>query len=152
MKKFVFEFLRRGCVASGIGPIVLAIVYMILQQTSAVKTLSVNQVCVGIFSITALAFIAGGMNAIYQIERLPLMVAILIHGGVLYISYLVTYLLNDWLERGAISIIVFSGIFIVGYLAIWAIIYSVIKKRTAKLNEILIKKQQSIKDNKVLPN
>ena len=152
MKKFVFEFLRRGCVASGIGPIVLAIVYMILQQTSAVKTLSVNQVCVGIFSITALAFIAGGMNAIYQIERLPLMVAILIHGGVLYISYLVTYLLNDWLERGAISIIVFSGIFIVGYLAIWAIIYSVIKKRAAKLNEILIKKQQSIKDNKMLPN
>ena len=89
MKKFVLEFLRRGLIASGIGPIVLAIVYLILQQTAAVETLSVNQVCIGIFSITALAFIAGGMNAIYQIERLPLMVAILIHGGILYISYLV---------------------------------------------------------------
>ncbi len=152
MKKFVFEFFRRGCVASGIGPIVLAIVYMILQQTAAVEMLSVNKVCVGIFSITALAFIAGGMNAIYQIERLPLMVAILIHGGVLYISYLVTYLLNDWLERGATSILVFSGIFIVGYLVIWAFIYSIIKIRTAKLNKILIKKQQSIKDNKELSN
>ena len=108
MKKFVLEFLRRGFAACGMGPIILAILYLILQQTAAVETLTVNQVCIGIFSITALAFIAGGMNAIYQIERLPLMVAILIHGSVLYISYLVTYLLNDWLDWGVMPIVVFS--------------------------------------------
>ena len=142
MKKFVLEFLRRGLIASGIGPIVLAIVYLILQQTAAVETLSVNQVCIGIFSITALAFVAGGMNAIYQIERLPLMIAILIHGGILYISYLVTYLLNDWLDFGALPIIVFSAVFVVGYIVIWAIIYSIIKRNTAKLNEGLKRKQQ----------
>ena len=147
MKKFVLEFLRRGLIASGIGPIVLAIVYLILQQTAAVETLSVNQVCIGIFSITALAFIAGGMNAIYQIERLPLMVAILIHGGILYISYLVTYLLNDWLDFGALPIIVFSAVFVVGYIVIWAIIYSIIKRNTAKLNKMLKEKQQSAKVN-----
>ena len=142
MKKIVLEFLRRGLIASGIGPIVLAIVYLILQQTAAVETLSVNQVCIGIFSITALAFIAGGMNAIYQIERLPLMVAILIHGGVLYIGYLGTYLLNDWLDFGALPIIVFSAVFVVGYIIIWVIIYSIIKRNTMKLNEGLKKKQQ----------
>ena len=147
MKKFVLEFLRRGLIASGIGPIVLAIVYLILQQTAAVETLSVNQVCIGIFSITALAFIAGGMNAIYQIERLPLMVAILIHGGILYISYLVTYLLNDWLDFGALPIIVFSAVFVVGYIVIWAIIYSIIKRKTAKLNKMLKEKQQSVKED-----
>ena len=119
MKKFVLEFLRRGLIAAGIGPIVLAFVYLILQQASAIETLSVNQVCIGIFSITALAFIAGGMNAIYQIERLPLMVAILIHGGILYISYLVTYLLNDWLAFGVMPIVVFTAIFVVGYIVIW---------------------------------
>ena len=146
MKKFVLEFLRRGLIASGIGPIVLAIVYLILQQTAAVETLSINQVCIGIFSITALAFIAGGMNAIYQIERLPLMVAILIHGGILYISYLVTYLLNDWLDFGSLPIIVFSAVFVVGYIVIWAIIYSIIKRNTAKLNKMLKEKQQSVKD------
>ena len=146
MKKFVLEFLRRGLIASGIGPIVLAIVYLILQQTAAVETLSVNQVCVGIFSITALAFIAGGMNAIYQIERLPLMVAILIHGGILYISYLVTYLLNDWLDFGALPIIVFSAVFVVGYIVIWAIIYAIIKRNTAKLNKMLKEKQKSVKE------
>ena len=146
MKKIVLEFLRRGLIASGIGPIVLAIVYLILQQTSAVETLSVNQVCIGIFSITALAFIAGGMNAIYQIERLPLMVAILIHGGVLYIGYLGTYLLNDWLDFGVLPIVVFSAIFVVGYIVIWAIIYSIIKRNAAKLNKMLKQKQQSAKD------
>ena len=143
MKKFVLEFLRRGFVAAGIGPIILAMLYLILQQTAAVETLSVNQVCIGIFSITALAFIAGGMNAIYQIERLPLMVAILIHGSVLYISYLGTYLLNDWLDWGIMPIVVFSAIFVVGYIVIWAIIYSIIKRNTNKLNEMLKHKQQN---------
>lgn len=144
MKKFVLEFMRRGLVACGLGPIVLAFLYLILQQTAAVETLSVNQVSTGIFSITALAFIAGGMNAVYQIERLPLMVVILIHGGVLYVSYLGTYLLNDWLAWGVIPIVVFSAIFAVGYIVIWAIIYSIIKRNTAKLNKMLKQKQQSM--------
>lgn len=143
MKKFVLEFLRRGFAACGMGPIILAILYLILQQTAAVETLTVNQVCIGIFSITALAFIAGGMNAIYQIERLPLMVAILIHGSVLYISYLVTYLLNDWLDWGVMPIVVFSAIFLVGYIVIWALIYSITKSRTERLNEALKQKQQN---------
>jgi len=143
MKKFVLDFLRRGLAACGLGPIVLAMLYLVLQHSAAVETLTVNQVCTGIFSLTALAFIAGGMNVIYQIERLPLMVAILIHGGVLYISYLVTYLLNDWLERGMVPILFFSGIFILGYLAIWVVIYSVTKKKAKRLNEMLKKKQQT---------
>ncbi len=148
MKNFVSEFFRRGLIACGFGPVVLAILYLILQNKDLIDTLSVNQVCTGIFSITVLAFIAGGMNAVYQIERLPLMVAILIHGVVLYVSYLVTYLLNNWLEWGVTPILVFTGIFVVGYLVVWAIIYSIVKKNTKNLNEILKKKQQSVKDNK----
>ena len=142
MRRNVVEFLRRGSVSCGIGPIVLAVLYLILWHQGVIETLSVKEVCLGIFSLSILAFIAGGMNAIYQIERLPLMVAILIHGGVLYISYLVTYLINNWLEWGSVPILVFSGIFIIGYLTIWIIIYTIIKKRTDKLNEILKRKQQ----------
>ena len=145
MKKFILDFLRRGLIACGIVPVILAILYLILKQTSDIETLSVNQVCVGIFSITALAFIAGGMNAVYQIERLPLMAAILIHGVVLYAGYLCTYLLNDWLEWGVIPILVFSGIFVVGFVAIWAVIYFIIKRNTEKLNKMLKQKQQSAK-------
>lgn len=147
MKKNVLEFIRRGLVACGFGPIVLAVFYLILQKQGALQTLTVNQVCLGIFSLSGLAFIAGGMNVIYQIEQLPLMIAILIHGGILYISYLGTYLLNGWLKWGLTPILVFSAMFALGYLMVWAIIYFITKKRTERLNEILKKKQQ-IKETK----
>ena len=144
MKKFVSEFIRRGLIAVGVGPVVFAVVYLILQQYATIEVLTVNQICVGIFSLSALAFVAGGMNAIYPIERLPLMAAILIHGSVLYVGYLGTYLLNDWLDLGVIPIVVFTGIFVVGSVVIWAVIYSIIKRNTEKLNEKLKKKQQNI--------
>lgn len=140
MKRIILEFSRRGLIAAGFGPIVLAILYLILQHQGVVQNLTVDQVCLGIFSLSALAFIVGGMNVIYQIEQLPLMVAILIHGGVLYISYLGTYLLNGWLEWGVTPILVFTAIFGFGYLVIWAIIYSINKRRTEKLNKLLKKK------------
>ena len=143
MKKYILEFLRRGLMACGLGPIVLAVLYLILKQQGLLQTHTINQVCLGILSLTALAFIAGGMNSIYQIERLPLMVAILIHGIVLYLSYLATYLLNSWLEWGIIPLLVFSGIFVIGYLVIWTIIYSIIRRNTKKVNEALKKKQQN---------
>ena len=143
MRKNVLEFFRRGLISCGFGPIILALLYLILHRQGALQTLTVNQVCVGIFSLSGLAFVAGGMNAIYQIDQLPLMMAILIHGTILYISYLATYLLNGWLKFGTTPILVFSGIFILGYLAIWAIIYSIIKKRTDRLNTILQQKQQN---------
>ena len=141
MKELMKVFVLKGMVACGFGPLILAVVYLILRQQAGIETLTVNQVCMGIFTLTALAFIAGGMNVIYQVERLPLMMAIFIHGVVLYGSYMVTYLVNGWLEWGITPILVFTGIFIAGYLAIWAIIYTVNKRKTDRLNKMLEKKQ-----------
>ena len=146
MKKNIMEFMRRGLIACGFGPIVLAIVYLVLQKCAIVETLTVNEVCLGIFSLSALAFIAGGINVVYQVERLPMMVAILIHGGVLYVSYLVTYLINNWLARGIKPVLVFTVIFILGYFIIWAIIYSTTKRSTAQMNEKLKKNQTNSED------
>ena len=146
MKRHILEFFRRGIVACGLGPIVLAILYLVLQQHADLQTLSVNQVCIGIFSLSVLAFIAGGMNFLYQIERLPLMVAILIHGSVLYFSYLGTYLLNSWLQWGIAPVLVFTGIFVVGYLVIWVVIYWIIKRKTAQINKMLEEKQKNTKE------
>ena len=143
MRKIVLKFFRRGLVAAGFGPIILAVLYMILQQQEMLELLTVNEVCTGIISLFALAFIAGGMNVIYQIERIPLMIAILIHGGVLYFGYLGTYLVNGWLEWGMTPVLVFTGIFAGCYLLIWICIYSITKKRTESLNEILKKKQET---------
>ena len=143
MKKYILDFLHRGLMAWGFGPIILTVIYMIVYRVGDLQALTVPQVCLGILSLSGLAFVAGGMNCIYQVERLPLMAAILIHGSVLYLSYLATYLLNSWLEWGIAPILVFTGIFVVGYLAIWAVIYSIIRKNTAKINEMLKEQQQN---------
>ena len=146
MKKFVSEFMRRGMVAGGFGPIILAIVYLSLYHNGVIETLTVEEVCKGIFSVTALAFLAGGMNAVYQVERLPLMPAILIHGVSLYIGYLVMYRFNNWLEGGTASIMFFTVIFVVGYVVIWVIIYFVTKRNTDKVNAVLQQKQQRMEE------
>ena len=142
MKRFLSDFVRRGMMAWGFGPLVLAVLYWILHTQGVVDTLTVEQVCIGILSVTILAFLAGGLNALYQIEKLPLMVAMLIHGGVLYAAYLVTYLVNGWLEDGMMSLLVFTCIFAVGYLLIWAVIYCIIRRNTDSLNEMLQEKQK----------
>ena len=143
MKKNFLEFCRRGMIASGFGPIVLAIVYLVLDYHSSIELLTVNQVCIGIFSLSALAFIAGGMNVVYQIERLPLMYAIFLHGIVLYVVYLITYLINDWIVWGLTPIFVFTDVFVFSYIVIWIFIYTITKKNTDKINQILIEKHQT---------
>ena len=142
MKKHILEFVRRGLIACGFGPLVLVVFYLILHHQFDLQTLSVAEVSTGILSLYALAFVAGGMNIVYQIEQLPLAVAILIHGSVLYVSYLGTYLLNGWLAQGATPFLVFTAIFLLGYLAVWAVIYSVTKRNTKKLNACLKQRQQ----------
>ena len=137
MKKHISDFLLRGLVASGFGPVGLAILYLILHHNGVIQTIDAAEVCTGILSLYILAFVAGGMNAIYQIERLPLMISILIHGVVLYAVYLCTYLIHDWLELGTIPLLVFTCIFVVGYIAVWVIIYSVTRKNTKRLNDKL---------------
>lgn len=146
MRGYIRDFIRRGLCACGFGPMVLAVLYLILKQQGLVEILTVNEVCLGIVSLSALAFLAGGMNVIYQVERIPLMAAIFIHGFVLYVSYLATYLINNWLEWGIAPVLAFSGIFVLGYLIIWAVIYMILKKKTARINEILKNHQQSADD------
>ena len=139
MKKFYKEFLFRGLICAGGGPIVLAIIYGILGATGAVEYFSPREVCLGILTITLLAFIAAGMTAIYQLEQLPLPTMILLHGGALYIAYILTYLLNGWLLNQLTPILIFTGIFVAGYALIWLIIYAVTKSKTEELNKKLKK-------------
>ena len=137
MKKFWKEFLLRGLICASGGPIVLAIIYGILGATDSVESLAPAAACTEILTITLLAFIAAGMTAIYQMEQLPLPTMILLHGGALYIAYILTYLINGWLENSLIPILVFTGIFLVGYGLIWLIIYLVERTKTEKLNKML---------------
>lgn len=134
MKKYVFGFLKRGLTAAVGGPVVLAIVYGILGAAGTVDSLSPGEVCMGILTVSLMAFIAAGINVVYEIEQLPLFTAILLHGVALYLDYILIYLLNGWLKSELTSVLVFTGIFVLGYAVIWLIIYAITKHSTERLN------------------
>ena len=48
MKKHIFAFFKRGLAFSVGGPIILAIIYGILDATGQVQTLTPGEVCMGI--------------------------------------------------------------------------------------------------------
>ena len=137
MKGFIKEFLKRGLISFGFGPVVVAIVYFCLSLAGIVDSLTLAEVAKQIFFVSIMAFLAAGATAIYQIERLALPFAIFIHGVVLYIDYIVVYLMNGWLKKSFIPIIVFTVIFIIGFAIVWIIVYFVNKAATKKLNESL---------------
>ena len=139
MRQFLVEFSKRGLAAAAGGPVILAIVYGIIGSSGVVTSLSPTEVCRGVLTVTLMAFIAAGITAIYQTDRLPLASAIMIHGGVLYLDYLIIYLLNNWIQRSFTAISVFSAIFIVGFTLIWVIIYFVTKAKTDRINRNLNK-------------
>ena len=133
MKQFWKDLFFRGCLAAAGGPVVLAIVYGILGATGTVTAFSPREVCLGILTVTLLAFLVAGMTAIYQLERLPLTGAIAIHGIVLYLIYIVIYLCNGWLQRQPLPILIFSGAFILGYAVIWLLSYAVTNRKAQQL-------------------
>ena len=134
MKKHVMDFIKRGMMAAWGGPVILAIIYACLGSNGVVETLTVKEVCMGILSSAVMAFIAAGIPVVYQVEQLPLPMAILIHGGVLYLDYLLVYLMNGWLKSQLGPIAVFTVIFVAGFALIWLIIYLTTRKQINRLN------------------
>lgn len=135
IKKYYKDFVLRGLVGMGFGPLVLAIVYAILGHVGVIDSLSTGEVALGIISNTILAFLCGAVTQVYHIEELPISKAITVHGIFIYIAYATVYIVNDWLADGFIPFVIFSLIFFVGYLLIWCIIYFITKRGTDKLNK-----------------
>ena len=148
MKKFVGDFLHRGFVACGFGPIAWAIVmYILSKNNDTVQTIPATEAVLSILTSSLLAFVAGGINAIYKIERIPLVLAIFIHAVVLYIDYIVIYLVNGWIEAEITILTVFTICFFSGFAIIWAIIYFTTKKSTDRLNKKLVEQQKESKES-----
>ena len=138
MKKYAKEFLLRGLVACAGGPVVLAIIYGILGACGQVETVSTLDACKEILTITLMAFLAAGVTMVYQVEELPLFLAILIHGVVLYLDYLIIYLVNGWIAEGIEPLLVFTAVFVAGYALVWAFIYAVTRRNAKRINRKLL--------------
>jgi len=137
MKKFILDFVKRGLMVASAGPLVLAVIYYILEAAGAAAAIAPSEAALGIVSLTLLAFLAGGIGTIYSIDRLAPAPAALIHGAVLYAGYLIVYLLNDWIPRNPAAGGVFTAIFIAGYSVIWLIIWRVVRARADSINQKL---------------
>ena len=138
MKQFIKEFLHRGALFCGLGPVIMAIVYIFLSASGVVETVAVSTLIREIFTSTLMAFIAAGISAVYTVDRLALPVAGLIQGSVLLLDYLLIYLLNGWLKPEVHIILLFIVIFTAVFAAIWFIIYKVTQRQISRLNKEII--------------
>ena len=109
-----------------------------LTEASIFLTLSVPDVLLGVCSMALMAFIAGGVSVVYQIENLPKAFAGLIQMAALYVDYLGFYLLNGWITPEHIWM--YTLIFLAGFAVIWLGIYIPIRLKVKKMNRILSEK------------
>ncbi len=137
MNKYLKEFLHRGLIFAGFGPIILGIIFFILSKTLDDFYVSGGQILLGIISTYILAFIQAGATVFNQIEHWSVPKSLLCHFGSLYAVYVLCYILNSWIpfEWGVIGI--FTVIFAVIYFVIWFTVYFIAKVTSRKLNKKL---------------
>ena len=138
MKKYVKEFLHRGMMFAGFGPIILGIVYVCISASVESFTLTAVEVCIAIVSIYLLAFLQAGASVFNEIEHWGLAKSMLCHFITIYVAYVGCYLVNYWIPFEPIAVVIFTAIFVTAYFIIWFIVYFSIKATSKKLNRKLI--------------
>ncbi len=137
MNRYLKEFLHRGLMFAGFGPIILGIIFFILEKTLDEFSVSAGQILLGIVSTYVLAFVQAGASVFNQVEHWPLPKSLLCHFGMLYAVYVICYIINSWIpfEWGVIGI--FTAIFVVIYFTVWFTVYFIAKATGKKLNATL---------------
>ncbi len=135
MNKYVKEFMLRGLMFGGFGPIILGIIYAILESTLADFYVTGTQVCLGICSIYLLAFVQAGASVFNQIEEWPLAKSLLCHFSTLYIAYSVCYVVNTWIPFEPMVLLIFTAIFVITYFVVWISVLIGVKVTSKKLNQ-----------------
>ncbi len=137
MNRYLKEFLHRGLMFGGFGPIILGIIYMILSNTLTDFSLDGGQICLGIISIYLLAFLQAGASVFNQIDSWPLPKSLLCHFSVLYLAYVFCYIINTWIPFEATVLLIFTLIFVVIYFAVWTIVYFSVRSISKRFNQKL---------------
>ncbi len=138
MNKYVKEFFHRGLMFGGFGPIVTAIVLLILSHTIKDFSISGNQVFMAVVSTYIVAFVHAGSSIFHQIEHWSTMKGLFCQLGSLYLVYVLTYIINSWIPFEIAVILIFTAIFVLAYLVIWLIVYLCVKATSKKLSEKLV--------------
>lgn len=137
MNRYMKEFLHRGLMFGGFGPIILGIIYWILSVAVEGFSLSGGEVCLGIVSIYLLAFVQAGASVFNQIEEWGIGKSLLVHFLTLFAAYSGCYLLNTWIPFEPMVLLIFAGVFIAIYFAVWLTVYCIVRATRNKLNHQL---------------
>ena len=108
MNIYLKNFIHRGLIFGGFGPIILSIIYAITSKVSVGLTLSGTEVAVAIISIYLLAFVHAGASVFNQIEHWSVPKSILFHMSTLYFAYIFCYLVNTWIPFNLQFILIFT--------------------------------------------
>ena len=137
MNIYIKKFLHRGLVFAGFGPIVMGIIYTILEY--AVEDFSVSgiEICLAIVSTYFLAFVQAGASVFNQIDEWSIAKSTACHFTVLYLAYILCYLLNTWIPLKMVVLLLFTLIFVIGYFVIWISVVICIKLVSKKMNQKL---------------
>lgn len=139
MNKYLKEYLRRGFMFSGLGPVVVSVVCFVISLAEKDFSLTGTQILMAVISTYFLAFIQAGASVFNQIEHWSIPKSLLCHFSSLYAAYLLCYLVNSWIPFDMTVVIIFTLIFIVTFFVIWTIVYFTVKKLSRKLNKNLRK-------------
>ncbi|MBQ9964600.1 MAG: DUF3021 domain-containing protein [Clostridia bacterium] len=137
MNQYLKQFLHRGLLFGGFGPIVVGIVYGILEKTLPDFSLTGIQVLLAIVSTYVLAFVQAGASIFNQIEHWSIAKSLFFHFGSLYLAYVSCYVLNTWIPFQMNVVLIFTAIFVVLYAVIWGTVYGIIRLTSRKLNQKL---------------
>lgn len=137
MNKYLKAFLHRGLVFGGFGPIIMGIIYAILEKTTDGFSLTGKEVSLAIISIYLLAFVHAGTSVFNQIEEWPLPKSLFCHFATLYAAYVLCYLLNTWIPFKAEVVLIFTAIFVAVYFVVWITVYACVKSTSKKFNNEL---------------
>ncbi|MBR5451723.1 MAG: DUF3021 domain-containing protein [Clostridia bacterium] len=119
----------------GFGPVVVGIIFSVLQHTVEDFSLLGTEVLLAILSTYLLAFVQAGASVFNQIESWSLPKSLGIHLLTLYIVYVGCYILNSWIPFEPIMILIFTAVFLSVYLVVWTIVYLSVRAATKKLNK-----------------
>ena len=137
MNRYLRKFLHRGLIFGGFGPLILGIVYVILQTTVPDFSLSGGEVCLAVFSLYFLAFLQAGISVFPQVEHWSPVKALLLHFLLLYGAYVGSYLVNTWIPFRWEVILLFTAIFTVGYGTVFLAVTLSLRAVRKRLNEKL---------------
>ncbi len=135
MNIYLKQFLQRGAVFGGMGPIIAGFVYFVISLSLEDFALTGTEVFVGIVSTYILAFLQAGASVFNQVEHWSIGKSLFCHFALIYAAYIGCYLVNAWIPLDVMFIGIFTLIFTTVYFIIWLTVYFIIKATSKRLND-----------------